>query len=98
MEKLELYRDINNVSQGTHVIVLPHNDYLKKYFNKIHYVTRSSDNSYHLHNLDHIGSSREERLRKSGIYCPVFHTDAIEGVHFMWIDGSIVYDKFGKPI
>ena len=96
MAKLELYRDINNVAQGTHVMVLPCDDYLKKYHNKIGYVQRASDNTYYLSDMGIIGNSKKSRLSKSGVNCPVFYSNAIEGVHFKWIEDSVVYDRFGK--
>lgn len=96
--KLELYKDVNNVGQGTHVMVLPCSSYLKKYHNKIGYVQRNSDNTYTLSDMGIIGNSKKERLSKAGHYCPIFYTNAIEGIHFEWIDDGIIYDRFGKDI
>lgn len=80
---------------GTHVMVLPHEDFLKKHWNKVGYVSKSSDNTFKLHNMSFIGNSNKERIKKPGNYCPIFFSNAIPETHFNWIENSVVYDKFG---
>ncbi len=82
--------------EGTHVMILPNSGYLKKYWDKIGYVTVNSDGSYDLH--DALGGSKKERLEKPWNYSSVYFTNAIPGVHFNWIKNSIIYDDQKTPV
>ena len=85
-------------SRGTHVLVLPSDDYLKKYHNKIGYLEITFDGFFILKDASLYGNSKEQRLSQSWCYAPIFHHNAIEGIHFKWIENSNIYDRFGKKI
>ena len=98
MERLALCTGYESAYQGTHIIVLPCDEYLKKYWNKIGYVKRNSDNSYSLFDASCYGNSKKVRLSKAWNNAPTFFSNAIEGVHFEWIEDSTIFDKNGKEI
>jgi hypothetical protein len=76
--------------QGTIVKVLPNNEYYKKYWNKKHYLERQPNNNgketYYL---------KESYDGKKGWYGSVFCTNAIENIHFEYIDGNTIYNSIG---
>jgi len=98
IEKLKPYTSIDDAYQGTHVLVLPSTDYPKKHWNKIEYVVLGTDNKYDLHLAGSFGNSKEIRLSRAHPYSKIFKINAIENVHFTWIEDSIVYNRHGEEI
>ena len=93
-----LSRDGKFGGEGTHVIVLPSDKYLKKYWNKIAFVTITPNGRYNLHDMGSIGNSKIDRLSKPGMYCSIFYNGAIPGVHFNWINNSKIYNSVGELV
>ncbi len=79
--------------QGTIVKVLPSEKYLKKYWNKKHYVERQQNINgeiiYHL---------QESVDGEKGWYGFVFCTDAKEHINFEFINGSTIYNNIDVAI
>lgn len=84
--------------EGTHVMVLPSDEYYKKHWNKVGYVTVDSRGSFRLHDMSVLSNTNKQRLSEPGQFCSLYHTNSKPGVHFDWIDNSTIYDNQGNVV
>lgn len=98
MGKLVASFDPDKAFMGTHVLVKESDRFLKKYYNKINYVSITPTGDYYLHDVGILVNKKADRLNTVGGNFPVFCSGAIEGEEFEWIEDSIIYDRGGNKI
>jgi len=81
--------------EGTHVMCLPSDEYPKKYWNKIIFVSVDTQGKYQLRDMT---GSNKERLTTFGGYYSLFFGSAIPNKHFRWIPNSVIYDRVGNKV
>ncbi len=93
---LELNPDFSSdwVFEGTHVKCLPNDLFIKKYWNKIVYITIDMNGGYNLHDMSSISNSNKTKLIECGVYSPVFWSQAKSDIHFEWLEHGDVYNQF----
>ena len=94
-ELLKLNPDFKSdlIREGTHVKCLPNENYLKKHWNKIVYITIDLYGNYVLHDMSHLSNSNKGRLEVCGVYSPIFWSQAKTDIHFEWLEHGDVYNQ-----